>query len=181
MTSDNYGSCNLIYTEFIGNCKGQQYTVTDLNLINMNKIQHWLKENVLYIAWLQAIVATAGSLFYSEILKFPPCVLCWYQRIAIYPLVAILIVGIVKKDKNLAWYALPLTLSGLAISIFHNLLYYKILPEGLAPCVNGISCTTQYIEYFGFISIPLMSLMAFVLLNACIIYYHVTHKNTHHE
>ncbi len=173
--------CNLIYTEFIGNCKRQQYTILDLNPIKMNKIQHWLKENVLYIAWFQAIVAVIGSLYFSEILKYPPCELCWWQRIAIYPLVAILIVGIIKKDKNLAWYVLPLTIFGLGVSIFHNLVYFNIIPETFAPCINGISCTTKYFEFFGFISIPFLSMLAFILINACIIYYHVTHKNSHHE
>lgn len=147
----------------------------------MQKIQHWLKENVLYIAWLLAIIAMAGSLFYSEILNYAPCVLCWYQRIATYPLVAIILVGIVKKDKNVALYSLPLTLIGMGISIFHNLLYYKLIPEELAPCTAGISCTTKYVEYFGFVSIPLMALVTFVLINACLFYYHVTHKTTHHE
>lgn len=147
----------------------------------MQKLKNWLKENVLYIAWFQAVVATAGSLFFSEILHFPPCVLCWYQRIAIYPLVAILMVGIVKKDKNIAWYVLPLTLVGMAISIFHNLLYYKLIPDELAPCVTGVSCTTKFVEYFGFVTIPLLSLLAFIVINACVIYYHVTHKNSSHE
>jgi len=147
----------------------------------MQKLKNWLKENVLYIAWFQAVVATAGSLFFSEILHYPPCVLCWYQRIAIYPLVAILMVGIVKKDKNLAWYVLPLTLVGMAISIFHNLLYYKLIPDELAPCVTGVSCTTKFVEYFGFITIPLLSLGAFIVINACVIYYHVTHNSSHEK
>lgn len=147
----------------------------------MKKIHGWLKENVLYIAWIQVIIAVMGSLFFSEILHFPPCVLCWYQRICMYPLVAILAVGIIKKDKHIALYTLPLTLVGLGISIFHNLLYYKLIPDELAPCTQGVSCTTKYIEYFGFITIPFLSMMSFVLINTCIIYYYVTHKNTPHE
>jgi len=147
----------------------------------MATLKRWLKENVLYIAWLQAIVGMAASLFFSEILKYPPCVLCWYQRICLYPLVAILAVGIAKKDKNIALYTLPLTLIGLGISIFHNLLYFKLIPDELAPCASGVSCTTKFIEYFGFITIPFLSLVAFVLINACLIYYHISHKNTSHE
>lgn len=141
----------------------------------------WLKQNVLYIAWLQAIIAMAGSLFFSEILHYAPCILCWYQRICLYPLVAILAVGIAKKDKNLAWYVLPLTIIGTAIAFFHNLLYYKLIPDDLAPCSTGVSCTTKFVEYFGFITIPLLSLLAFLLIDACMIYYHVTHKNSRHE
>ena len=143
----------------------------------MTNLKSWLKANVLYIAWLQAIIAMAGSLFFSEILHFPPCVLCWYQRICLYPLVAILAVGIVKKDKHLALYVLPLTLVGLGIAIFHNLLYYKLIPDELAPCAQGISCTTKFIEYFGFVTIPFLSLCAFVLINACIIFYHYENRN----
>lgn len=147
----------------------------------MQKIKHWLKENVLYIAWLQAVAAMAGSLFFSEILHFPPCVLCWYQRITMYPLVLIIAVGIAKKDKDLALYALPLSLIGLGIAIFHNLLYYNIIPEAAAPCLQGVSCTTKFVEYFGFITIPFLSMAAFAVISACLYYHHVTHKNSHHE
>lgn len=145
----------------------------------MEKIKKFLYNNVLYIAWIQALAGMAGSLFFSEILHFPPCVLCWYQRICMYPLVTILITGIIKKDKNVALYTLPLTLVGLGISIFHNLLYYKLIPDELAPCVSGVSCTTKFIEFFGFVTIPFLSMIAFVLINACLIYYHVTHNKKH--
>ncbi len=147
----------------------------------MGKIKYWFKENVLYIAWLQAIVAMAGSLFFSEILHYPPCVLCWYQRICMYPLVAILAAGIAKKDKNVGWYALPLSIVGLLIAIFHSLLYYKLIPDELAPCSQGVSCTTKFIEYFGFVTIPFLSMVAFIVINACVIYYHVIHNQKHHE
>lgn len=147
----------------------------------MKKLKSWLKENVLYIAWLQAVAAMAGSLFFSEILHYPPCVLCWYQRIAMYPLVLIIAIGIAKKDKNVGLYILPLSLIGLGISIFHNLLYYNIIPEAAAPCLQGVSCTTKFIEYFGFITIPFLSMISFVVVSACAYYYHVTHKNSHHE
>lgn len=147
----------------------------------MNKIKPWLKENVLYIAWLQAVLAMAGSLYFSEILQYPPCVLCWYQRIAMYPLVAIILIGIIKKDKNVAWYILPLGIAGFIISIFHNLIYYKIIPDTLAPCVNGVSCTTKFIEFFGFVTIPFLSAISFIVVIACAVYYHITHKNSAHE
>ncbi len=147
----------------------------------MTKLKLWLKENVLYIAWLQAVVAMGGSLYFSEILQFPPCVLCWYQRIAMYPLVAILLVGIIKKDKNIAWYVMPLAIAGLLIAVFNNLIYYKFIPDVLAPCVNGVSCTTKYVEFFGFVTIPFLSLLSFILVIACVLYYHVTHKTTAHE
>ena len=124
-----------------------------------------------YVAWGIALLATLGSLYFSEILKFTPCVLCWYQRICIYPLVVILFVGIIRKDRNMAYYVLPLSIIGTLISLYQNLLYYKVIPEALAPCITGVSCTTQYINYFGFISIPLLSLIALVIITIAMMYY----------
>ncbi len=131
---------------------------------------------VLYLAWTQALVAMLGSLFFSEILKYPPCVLCWYQRICIYPLVLIIPVGIVNKDKNLPLYVLPLSIVGLIISLFHNLLYYKWIPDTLAPCVSGVSCTTKFIEWFGFVTIPLLAFIAFLVITICMLIYWKTNK-----
>ncbi|HXG84946.1 MAG TPA: disulfide oxidoreductase, partial [Pyrinomonadaceae bacterium] len=120
-----------------------------------------------YLAWIIALVATAASLFFSEVMQLPPCVLCWYQRIAMYPLVVIIGVGIITLDNRMKNYALPVSLIGLAISIYHNLLYYGILPESIAPCTEGISCTSRQIEWLGFITIPLMALAAFVGVSLC--------------
>jgi disulfide bond formation protein DsbB len=129
----------------------------------------FFKKNIYYIAWAQALVATLGSLYFSEVKHFAPCVLCWYQRIFIYPLVFIIAVGIVKKDKNLPYYVLPLTITGWFISLFHNLLYYGVIPENAAPCLAGVSCTTKFFAWFGFITIPLLSLLAFSLINICML------------
>jgi disulfide bond formation protein DsbB len=122
-----------------------------------------------YLAWIQSIVATFGSLYFSEIRKFPPCVLCWYQRILMYPLVILIAVGILRRDKNMHWYVLPLSILGMMISGYHNLLYYGILPESLAPCVAGVSCTTRFFSWFGFITIPLLSMTAFTIITICMI------------
>lgn len=130
-----------------------------------------LKKYLLYIAFAQALVAMLGSLFFSEILKFPPCVLCWYQRIFMYPIAIILAVGIMRKDKNVSYYVLPLAIVGFLISIYHNLLYYKILPESAAPCLLGVSCTTKFIEWFGFVTIPFLSMMGFGVVIACMVLY----------
>lgn len=124
-----------------------------------------------YLAWIIALVATAGSLFFSEVMQLPPCVLCWYQRIAMYPLVIIIGVGIVTRDRRMKNYALPVCLIGLAISIYHNLLYYNLIPESIAPCAEGVSCTSRQIEWLGFITIPLMALTAFVGLALCLLFY----------
>lgn len=128
--------------------------------------------NVLpYLAWVIALIATVGSLFFSEVMQLPPCVLCWYQRIAMYPLVLVIGVGIVFRDEGLKMYALPLSLLGLVISIYHNLLYYGLIPESITPCTEGISCTSRQIEWLGFITIPLMALTAFIGLATCLLLY----------
>ena len=133
-----------------------------------------VKENSHYVALIVAVMAMCGSLYFSEILKFPPCVLCWYQRIFMYPQVAIIGLGIYFKDKFFYRYSLLLAGIGIIVSIYHNLLYYKILPESAAPCTFGISCTTKFIEWFGFITIPFLSGLAF----AIIIFFMLLYRNS---
>lgn len=137
-----------------------------------------LTKQLPYLALAIAVLATLGSLFFSEILHLPPCILCWYQRITMYPLVTILIVGIIRRDKNLPLYVLPLSLIGLVIALYHNLLYYHILPESAAPCVQGISCTTRLIEWLGFMTIPLLSLAAFTLITISML---IFKKHNHYD
>lgn len=121
-------------------------------------------EALAYGILLQAITATAGSLFFSEVMILPPCVLCWYQRIAMYPIVLLTAIGIMRNDRKLYISVLALSLPGLAISLYHNLLYWKILPESASPCMLGVSCTTKFFEWFGFLTIPLMALIAFTVI-----------------
>lgn len=121
-------------------------------------------KNALYLALIQAILATLGSLYFSNILHYPPCVLCWYQRIAMFPLFLSLVVGILLKDKNTHLFILPPVLIGWTIAAYHNLLYYKIIPDDLAPCSTGVSCTTKFVEYFGFVTIPFLSFVAFSII-----------------
>ena len=124
---------------------------------------------LIQLAWVQALVATLGSLYFSQIVGLVPCVLCWYQRIAMYPLVIVLGVGILLREARIRLYALPLSLIGLVIAIYHNLLYYNVLPESIAPCTTGVSCTTRQIEWLGFITIPLLALVAFTVISVCLI------------
>jgi disulfide bond formation protein DsbB len=119
---------------------------------------------ILFFAWTMALVASAGSLFFSEVMKYPPCILCWYQRICMYPLVLILPVGLFPLNQQVAKFCLPLVILGLAIAGYHNLLYYQLIPESAAPCQQGISCTTAHIEWLGFLTIPLLSLISFTLI-----------------
>ena len=124
-----------------------------------------------YVAWVVALVATVGSLFFSEVMELPPCLLCWYQRIAMYPLVLVIGTGIIMTDSRMRYYALPLCIGGLVISIYHNLLYYGIIPESITPCTTGVSCTSRQIEWLGFITIPLMALVAFGTILTCLLFY----------
>jgi disulfide bond formation protein DsbB len=124
-----------------------------------------------YVAFLQALVATAGSLYFSEVMKFPPCNLCWYQRIAMYPLVVILGVGIWRRDPNMRWYALPLSLIGLAISLYHNAMTYNFIPAGACAAEGAVSCIIRWINWGGFITIPLLAFVAFVVISVCLVAY----------
>lgn len=137
----------------------------------MKSIYKSLSGTYIYIAFAIALISTLGSLYFSEIQHFPPCVLCWYQRIAMYPLIPILAAGISLKDKKLPYYVLPLSIFGMLIAFYHNLLYYKILPESAQPCLFGVSCTSKFIEWFGFITIPFLSFMAFFIITLCMIGY----------
>ena len=132
-----------------------------------------------YVAWAQALVATTGSLYFSEVMRLPPCSLCWYQRIAMYPLVVVLGVGLASSDPRARWYALPLALLGWVIAAYHNLLYYKVIPEGFTTCTSGVSCTSRQIEWLGFVTIPLLSLVAFTVVLACLLMFKQPSKESH--
>ena len=121
-------------------------------------------QSLIRISFLLAAVATAGSLYFSEVMGYPPCVLCWYQRICMYPLVIIYFVALWTDDKKYSKFTFPLIVIGFTIAVYHNLLYYDIIPDSITPCTQGISCTTKQIEWLGFITIPFLSLTAFILL-----------------
>lgn len=119
-----------------------------------------------YGAFAMALAATLGSLILSELIKLPPCVLCWYQRALMYPLVFVLGIGILRGDNKLYQYVLPMAGIGWLIAAYHSLLQWKIIPDELGPCVQGVSCTTVQVNLFGFITIPFMSLVAFSVIIA---------------
>jgi disulfide bond formation protein DsbB len=135
----------------------------------------------IFIAWLVSLVATMGSLFFSEVMALPPCILCWYQRICMYPMVAIATVGIVMRDRGVSRYLWPLTAVGFVIATYHNLLYYHILPDSITPCSTGVSCTDRQIEWLGFITIPLLSFTAFAMIGACLLVSRSRSRGSRHE
>jgi disulfide bond formation protein DsbB len=124
---------------------------------------------LVFAAWFVATLATLGALFMSEVMGFAPCVLCWWQRIFMFPLVLVLALGMFPFDAKVLRYALPLALIGLAVATFHVLLTLGIVPETLAPCRQGIPCKTIQVEWFGFVTIPLLSFLAFLALNGLLI------------
>ncbi|MGM7719223.1 disulfide oxidoreductase [Metabacillus sp. Hm71] len=121
-------------------------------------------ENLLSIGWIASFIATLGSLYFSEILQYTPCDLCWYQRIFMYPLVIILGVGVFKKDASIALYSLILSAIGGCISIYHySIQKIDFLGEKSISC-GIVPCTGEYINWLGFITIPFLALVAFIII-----------------
>lgn len=135
----------------------------------------------LFAVWIVSVVATMGSLFFSEVMRLPPCVLCWYQRICMYPIAVVATVGLGTRDLGVSRYLAPLSVAGVLIAIYHNLLYYHIIPDSITPCSTGVSCTDRQIEWLGFITIPLLSLTAFVMISACLLWFRARLKGSAHE
>lgn len=129
------------------------------------------KQNLIILSFLVSLVATLGSLFFSEVLNYIPCTLCWYQRIFMYPLTLIFLMNLLYPDDKIIKYSLPMTILGLCISIYHNLLMYGFISEELSPCVQGVPCSTRYIDWLGFITIPFLSLTAFTIIFISLIIY----------
>ena len=118
----------------------------------------------LWAAWVVALVATAGSLFYSEHAHFIPCRLCWFQRIGMYPLVALLLIAAIRRDiRGGPLYGLPLAIFGSIVAIYH--IYIEYHPEAeSASCKIGAPCTTKWIDKLGYITIPSLALTAFLAI-----------------
>lgn len=129
-----------------------------------------------YAQWLIATVATAGSLYFSNVMMFPPCSLCWYQRICMFPLVLLFAVAFIRKERTSIWYTSPLIFTGLIISIYHNLLYYGVIEKSIVACTAGVSCTSVQLTMLGFITIPLLALTAFILLTV-LTFLSIKHKD----
>lgn len=120
-------------------------------------------------AWLIAMVSTVASLFFSEVMDLVPCILCWFQRIFMFPLAIILLLGLHPLDLNVVRYALPLAVIGLLFTLYHCLLFYGFIPENMQPCSEGVSCADASMELFGFLPIPLLSLLSFIIIIALLL------------
>ena len=122
-----------------------------------------VSESGVWLAWLVALGATLGSLYFSEVADFTPCRLCWFQRIAMYPLAVVLLVGAIRKDLNVRWYAAPLAAIGVAISGWHSLIEWRPALDNGACEFQGPSCTFIWFRQFG-LSLANMALIGFLTI-----------------
>ena len=125
---------------------------------------------LVFAAWLVALTAALGALFLGEVMGMTPCVLCWYQRISMFPLVLVLGVGLLPCDARSSRYGLPLAAVGWIMALYHCWLYWGVFPPDLVPCGPGASCSQIDLQLLGFITIPLLSLTAFTLILALLIF-----------
>ncbi|WP_145949913.1 disulfide oxidoreductase [Paenibacillus sp. Y412MC10] len=134
-----------------------------------NRFIAFIKPYSLYLAWIVSLVATGGSLYLSEVMHYEPCRLCWFQRIFMYPEVILLGIASYKNDRKIIPYAVTLSAIGGCISIYH---YAEQKIPALAkalPCKVGIPCNFDYLNWFGFITIPLLALIAFIFIIASLL------------
>ncbi len=135
----------------------------------INRLKIFIKiEHLMYAAWTIALLATVGSWSLSEIMHLAPCSLCWVQRIFMYPLALIMPIGILRRDPDLPYYVLPLSVGGLIVALYHTLLQWGIVPEATAPCVGGVSCADVQVALWGFATIPFGSFLSFVAITALV-------------
>ena len=133
----------------------------------LGRITDW---TLVFGAWLIAATSTLGALFLSDVMQLLPCSLCWYQRIFMFSLAVILALALFPLDRGVVRYGLPLAALGWLVAAFHQLLIAGVIPKALEPCTKGIPCSEVTIQWFGFVTIPTLSLLAFsailVLLGA---------------
>lgn len=118
----------------------------------------------LFAAWLLALVSTLIVLFVGEVMGQEPCLLCWYQRAFMFPLTIILGIAAARSDFAVWRYALPLAGAGWLLALYHNLLYFAVIPEAIKPCGAGPSCSGADMTVLGALPLPSLSLAAFTLL-----------------
>lgn len=133
--------------------------------MNESGIVALIRGYALYLAWIVSLVAVGGSLYFSEIAGFVPCKLCWIQRIFMYPLVFLLGRACYLNDRRQIGYVLPLSITGGAVSLYHYMEQKIPGMAGLLPCTSGVPCNTDYIDWFGFVTIPFLALIAFTIIS----------------
>lgn len=130
----------------------------------MGQVNKDSRETFLFAAWATSILAIFGSLYFSEIRQYEPCLLCWYQRILMYPFALILGIAVIKKDYRISLYTMAMSAVGAMISIYHySLQKVPFMADNAVTC-GRVPCTGQYINWFGFITIPFLALSAFIII-----------------
>ena len=127
-----------------------------------------IDDAALWLAFLIALASTLGSLYFSEVANYVPCRLCWFQRIAMYPLSVILLIAALRRDTAIRWYAVPLAAIGACVSIYHYLVEWHPRLEGDA-CDPTNPCSLVWFREFGFVTLPLMALCGFVAIIALLL------------
>lgn len=125
----------------------------------------WVRRHGLILAWLVALVATAGSIYASEVRQYLPCTLCWVERIFMFPLVFILGQAVFRRDRSVVVYVLPLTILGGITSLYHYAIQKVPALEPAAFCA-GVPCSVQYVNWLGFVTLPFLAFLAFGGLTA---------------
>lgn len=123
----------------------------------------------LLVAWIAAVIATLGSLYFSEVMQFIPCTLCWYQRIFMYPLAIVLGIAFYKNDRRIYPYVLPLSIIGMLISGYHMLLQKIPYLKQFEMCKTGVPCSEDYLNWFGFVTIPMLAFIAFTIITISLV------------
>lgn len=123
-----------------------------------------IRQYGIYAAWIVSLIATLGSLYFSEIRMFTPCTLCWYQRMMMYPLVILLGIASYRNQKTILPYVLPMTMIGILISLWHYLQQKIPFLGQVVQCKVGVPCNESYINWFGFVTIPFLALVAFTII-----------------
>jgi disulfide bond formation protein DsbB len=136
----------------------------DVGVADLAGSRHTPRETawaLVFTAWLIATVSTLGALFLSEVMGVQPCALCWYQRVFMFPLVFVLATGLMSPDPKVVRYAFPLVTAGWLLAMFHLMLTRGLIPASASPCTQGIPCSQIEVEWFGFITIQLLSVLSF--------------------
>lgn len=129
------------------------------------KVARGAREKALYLAWLIALVSTLGALFIGEVIGQPPCLLCWYQRIAMFPLAIILGIACFSADTSARRYVLPIAIIGALFALWHSLLFVGVGPDAVQPCTRGgPPCAGDGQTLFGLLPLPFLSLAAFTAI-----------------
>jgi disulfide bond formation protein DsbB len=140
---------------------------TSMTSANSSPDDVWL---ALFGAWVMALVATLAALFIGEIMGQTPCLLCWYQRVFMFPLPLILGIGLLRNDAGVWRYALPLSTIGTLVAAYHVLEYVGIIPAGITPCTaTGPSCSGPGMTVFGWVPIPVLAFTSFLGISAALV------------